>query len=517
MLGKFLPMIGAINEFGSPACIDQSSDANSSAYIHLRKENGWVRQSGQATCTLGHKVASGCGVEGEEGVFAEWAWDGRTLNVKNDRLGFHPLYYYCVAGEIAVSPSLVQLLRIGAPRELDETALAVMVRFGQFLGEDTPFTAIRAAPPNATFIWYDGHLTVEGYRTQPKEQALSRKNAVEAYIEAFRDAMRRRPPKGTCALPLSGGRDSRLILLELARSGHPPDLCMTRPRLSNNDEDIARKLTAAAGVPLRILPFGRMTFEEHEHKLHRTNFCSLEHDTIWQVRKCLPDTVETIYDGLGGDTPSTTEVFQTPERLKLFRAGRLEELCDGIIGRSDAVTKFLTREAAQRFGYERAKSRFLNELSFHENTPNPVASFFFWNRTRRNLALAPYAVFGHVPQVYSPFLDADVLSLVMSLPAENQLDFHFRDDVISTAFPEYQHVPFASKVEARPSNYRDLVELGRSVLLAVLRRRTLGHFEPTATLPRLCALASGISHNTRHHWYMDRLIYSINLESVEHL
>src|SRR5439155_1603673 len=74
-----------------------------------------------------------------DGVFAEWKWDGRRLRVRNDRYGVHPLFYYATANEIAVSTSVARLLAGGAPADFDGDAIAVFLRLGFFVGEDTPF------------------------------------------------------------------------------------------------------------------------------------------------------------------------------------------------------------------------------------------------------------------------------------------------------------------------------------------------------------------------------------------
>lgn len=71
----------------------------------------------------------------------------QALRVQNDRYGFYPLYYFIRPGEVCVSPSLVQLLSEGAPTAPDVAALAVFLRVGWFIGEDTPFQHIRAFPP----------------------------------------------------------------------------------------------------------------------------------------------------------------------------------------------------------------------------------------------------------------------------------------------------------------------------------------------------------------------------------
>jgi hypothetical protein len=121
---------------------------------------------------------------------------------------------------LLVSPSLVKLVEAGAPTGFDEAALAVFLRLGFFLGDDTPFQSIRTLPRTARSP-EAGTVTISGGYRFVRPQRLSRDAAIDGFIDLFRQAMSRRPPVGQdVVVPLSGGRDSRHILLELCESGH---------------------------------------------------------------------------------------------------------------------------------------------------------------------------------------------------------------------------------------------------------------------------------------------------------
>ena len=95
-----------------------------------------VDVSGDADVFRGHRIPRGDGTP--DGIFAEWKWDGRRLRVRNDRYGLHPLFYYATANDIAVSTSVARLLAGGAPADFDGDAIAVFLRLGFFVGDDTP-------------------------------------------------------------------------------------------------------------------------------------------------------------------------------------------------------------------------------------------------------------------------------------------------------------------------------------------------------------------------------------------
>ena len=120
-------------------------------YFHVRFDRDKYLTSGPSTCFLGHRFEPPGAPR--DGIFSSWKWDGAQLSIENDRYGVYPLYYFVRKNEICISSSLPTLIDRGAPSDLNCEALAVFFRLGYFLGESTPFRAIRALPPNVQFTW----------------------------------------------------------------------------------------------------------------------------------------------------------------------------------------------------------------------------------------------------------------------------------------------------------------------------------------------------------------------------
>jgi len=228
---------------------DQAGDA---PWVRLDWSGGRAAVQGALRAVVGGVW----GPDGErlpQGTFAEWQWDGARLAARTDRFGFQPLYYATRGGTFWLSPSIPALLAAGVPAELDDAALAVFLRLGYFLDADTAFRHVRQVPPAARIAWAEGQLTVEGGRSvAPCRHAVGRDDAVDQYVAIFRAAMARRPvdPART-VVPLTGGRDSRHILLELHAAGVAPARSVTvqvAPPKSVEDVRVARALAAAAGV-----------------------------------------------------------------------------------------------------------------------------------------------------------------------------------------------------------------------------------------------------------------------------
>jgi hypothetical protein len=384
--------------------------------------------------------------------YASWMWDGESLTITTDPSGFYPMFYFVRGTEIGISTSLVRLLDEGASRELDDTALAVLLRFtGGMVGEDTPFREIRLVPPGACLTWSQGRLRGEGRYPRPPVTSLSRTEAMDAYIDLIHTAIRRRPPVGGAVVPLSGGRDSRHLFLALLHVGFRPDACVTMryfPTIRTNDVEVAGQLAAAAGVPHFVISQPRSQLWQERRKDLETHFCAIEHAWIPALADFIAGRWGTVYEGVAGDTLSTG-IFATPERQQLFDAGRFEELADKFLWPEGYIPTMLSPAQYRRSSRAAARERVARELARHSDAPNPIGSFCFWNRTRRVTSLAALAILGAGAHVYCPYLDTDVFTLLASLPygmLQNEREYHrFHSDTIGRAYPEFAHVPYAAK------------------------------------------------------------------------
>jgi len=407
--------------------------------------------AGTPSLALGHKLEP-ARIPIPDGIFAEWSWDGRRLTVRNDRYGFYPLYYFSRPGEICVSPSIPELLAQGAPAELDEAGLAVFLRLGFFIGEDTPFKAIRALPPAAKFEWREGHLQVAGAYAWGKRQSLKRSEAVDAYISLFRTAIRRRlPSREDFAVPISGGRDSRHILLELCAAGYRPQFCVTIPRFppaEHEDVVVATALTRALGLRHVVLRQPRSHLRAEFRKNCQTSFCADEHAWLVALVDYLRGRASIVYEGIGGGILSESKSQELDpedaERALLFNSARFSDLARLLLGRKEAgLARFLHSHQYRRLGHDLGVDRLVAELEKHADAPNPWRSFLFWNRLRREVALSPYSMMTRAAQVYTPYLDHDLYDLLTSLPATMLLEFH--TETIRKAHPRFASIPFAQR------------------------------------------------------------------------
>lgn len=487
-------------------------------FIHIKKKGDHYEVDGESSCFLGHTIPSARHHKAD-GIYAEWIWDGDRLIVRNDRYGFYPLYYFVGKGEIAVSTSLTKLIAVGAPTHLDEVGLAVFLRLGFFIGEDTPFKAIKLVPPACDFEWRIDHFHVNGSLPVNKRQDLKRDDVIDEFIALFRQAIRRRLPVEHSAVPLSGGRDSRHILLELNAAGYQPDICLTLchlPPRGNGDAESAAQLAAALKIDLTIIPQPQSRLQAELRKNVETGFSTVEHGWIVPMADYLQTKVQCLYDGVAGDVLSAGH-FLDKKRLDFYEAGDFVGLASYLCSIEDstsntALKTLLTPTQYRKLNQELALNHLAKEIERHAESPNPVGAFFFWNRTRRVAAISPYGLFNSIPNVYSPFLDHDLYDFLASLPASIFLDHQLHTDTIARAYPQFAHIPYEKKnhsVVNRGHYRRFALEVGKYCLAhssPLIRKSFL--------LPRLVrCFALGHESIT---WLSAVAVYLGQLESVEH-
>jgi len=400
----------------------------------------WIRVRGEIAegdlaCEVGHRLRQSDG--SVDGIYAGWKWADRTLVIDQDRYGFFPLFEWQSPDARLVSTDLLTLLEQGAPTNVDLDALSVFLRVGFFVGADTPFRAIRAVlPPSIA----------------PRRLHVTRDAAVDGFIDLLNAALSRRLPSGRYEMPLSGGRDSRHILFALHDAGCAPAACVTVrhfPPRANDDELIARELCDTFGIRHRVLEQPRDRAAIERRKNARTHLCTDEHAQFVVLADHLCAHTRETYDGIAGDVLSQS-TYLRPAVHALFERedirGVAEFVLDGYgtMMSEQALERLLAPELYRQMPRERAVARLTAEIAPHAGAANPIRSFFFNNRTRREIALSPFALMRDIT-VYAPYLDRELYDFLAALPASLLMDRALHTDAIARAWPQYAHIPYERK------------------------------------------------------------------------
>lgn len=410
----------------------------------IASKDGWLRIDGQSAVTGQAKFFKGYAVAGGDGVFAEWEWDGDQLSARTCATGFMPLYYFFDGRQIVLATRIADLFAAaGTTPRICAASLGVLLRLGFLVGHHTPFTGVRVLGPQGTLTWRPGSAP-EVHWSYP-EPGHQRAGAIrERYITVFRESMGRIVDimSDDFAVPLSGGRDSRHIALELHRIGRRPKFALTArhlPPRNNEDVRVAAELCKAMAWPHRVVrqPALGQYSRECAHA-EAADFMTYEH--AWTLPLC--DTlraagVSEVFDGVGGDVLSAG-LFQDDRLLQHFAQGDIEAVRNGLLahwsqlGGEDALAETLGPGLSQAAAFEPAAELIDAELRLHRGQPNPLKSFYFWNRSRRGTGLLPFRILGgHV--AYAPYLDLPLVQFLLGLEPAETRDKRLHTDVISLA------------------------------------------------------------------------------------
>ncbi|MCC5853727.1 MAG: hypothetical protein JJU30_12870, partial [Alkalimonas sp.] len=189
----------------------------------------------------------------DDGAFVRWSMQDGQFELSTDRLGLYPIYYLQQENELVISNS-VALIQQQFPLEPNTEAVAIFLRLGFYLGSDTAFKGL-IRPEGKLLVRLDNKgvcLQV----SRPKRRQLT-PYTPERYQQLFTAALTRLAScKQPLYIPLTGGKDSRHILLTAAQQGLPVQQCYTTRVLSphsNDDVSIASTLCQQLNVPHRVL------------------------------------------------------------------------------------------------------------------------------------------------------------------------------------------------------------------------------------------------------------------------
>lgn len=444
------------------------------------------------------------------GLLAGWSYKNHSLRLYTDRFGLLPLFYCRTESSITISDSIYEISSYHDVTVLDRDALSVFLRLGYYVGNDTPLEGIKVLPPSLDITLVSGDEAIDDVLHIVPAQSLRRDDAIDGYIELFQHSIRSRINHDTpIDLPISGGRDSRHILFELLRQNKPPRQLVTIRKMNphaGEDIKIAGALAQRFNLPHKIIPqkFGGALTLELEASQRQFRLCD---EGAWMLPlfASLTKDANVIMDGFAGDTLSNDGMYDEVT-FNCLKNGQTEKAAHRIL-RGKAVLPFLADNLQTHFSYEQALERLTRELRRHTSAASPWKSYLFWNRTRREIALAPLLLSPSSLDIQFPYLHPDLVDFLLSLEGDEYGPAGLHDEVILKAYPEWADIPFESHGNAHGHKLFSSREIFR--LFGVLSKSRLAN--KTFVLSRLVASALKGSHEDMS-WWLSKTINLVGLE-----
>lgn len=140
-----------------------------------------------------------------------------SLTVSRDPLGIKPLYLRRHPAGVAVASEIPALLELFGPAEVRQEAVAQFLLYGRVVDGGTFYEDVTSVPPGARLLIKEGHVQHLGTDTVVPAPRPAGPGALRAAVaESVRRVLASDRPLG---LALSGGLDSTVLALELARLG----------------------------------------------------------------------------------------------------------------------------------------------------------------------------------------------------------------------------------------------------------------------------------------------------------
>jgi hypothetical protein len=403
------------------------------------------------------------------------ALSGRRRLVHSSVSGYARLYWIEDRGATYFASRVDPLVRAWPrPLSVDWDAWAATIILRHPVGERTPFAEISRLGPYSSIRRRLGRTRIDrpAWPWAEVEPRLDLERGADAWIEALRDAL---PPAGERVIcPLSGGRDSRILLCATAGNRDAVAITVDDDEGGRFEEDHAAPVAAALGVPHEELRGRPEDYPaEWQQRAVRVEYQFVDHAWLVPLARRVAGSRAPVLDGGAIDV-----TFQAGERF--YTAASLDP------GRPRAASAALF-DSVRRYGHAqlafaepwrapllaRAREQYLAELRRFEGHPSQGILAVYSTRTVRGTSSYPTGLLGAAARVLVPGTSDAVASAALAIPSEAKRGGSLYPAVLERLAPYVAPLPTATGAERTPPQlprrwrsepavaaYRDLIATG---------------------------------------------------------
>ena len=347
---------------------------------------------------------------------------GRAVQIVSDARATSLRPLFGLAGTPLNQPTFGALLHRGA--KVDPIGLATVLSLGYAVAGRTVLAGVNC-----------NEVDVSGFAATRVANAAQ---IEELVTEAVRNALGSQRPM----VLLSGGRDSRLILLVMRKLAIRPSAVLTlAQRGAQSDAAVAARFAAAVGEPIeRVAPLsfdGSRELDRHAMQ----SFQSLEHEWFMAISQMVRARGHNLYgglngggvtDGIGAGVLSTGSLLH-PEAMLLWKDRRIEDLFDWTAAHGSGVSAgFLAAARAEGVSLaerEAVLNEFASVMRSLESTPNPLGMYSLLHWTRRGIGASAYGQLPH-ELVRTPLFDEHLCRALAAMDGKEALAADWRETML---------------------------------------------------------------------------------------
>jgi asparagine synthase (glutamine-hydrolysing) len=388
-------------------------------------------------------------------------------------------YSECAAGSYEAYLSLGPTSSFGESLSavVDWVGVAEVLILGETIGDDLPIPGHRlpravprldVPPPVETF-------------------AGSAAEAMHTCDALIRDVISAAPADWEFDLGLSGGRDSRHLLLAAQATGRRIAGCVTaqhwNPDSSNADVQAAGMLAHALDLSVDVVPQVGDRFLAQWNKNRILGLRTRNHSWVLPMAAHL-GARRPLIDGVnGGNMFGRDSLTMSWLSKNGFTRPTPEQAVDHVIQQKFTTARrrmkgWLTSPRLSREIWQETRQRIVDRFTRYLDYPNPFQAWSCLEHTANGIALAPYVLMDN-DRVLCPYFDPTVVTFGLSLPWEISANPDFQQQMLTDIYPKVAHIPYSHEIrQAAPPLQFDAVSEAQS--WAHILHEVSGHVHESA-------------------------------------